>query len=72
MSPLNLGNVGEEAANAFKMTAVWTLTPNPTGTLVRRKYSGFRPDQQANDKGAQYGWQQFLGRLETTLANLAT
>jgi uncharacterized protein YndB with AHSA1/START domain len=63
-------NVGEGAADGLKTVVAWTLTPTQTGTLLRMEHSGFRPDQQANYKGAQYGWQLFLGRLETTLASL--
>jgi hypothetical protein len=32
--------------------------------------SGFRPDQQANYKGANYGWQKFIGNLEHVLEGL--
>jgi len=45
----------------------WTLTPADGGTHVRMEQSGFREDQPQNYKGAQYGWQKFLGRLETVL-----
>jgi hypothetical protein len=30
--------------------------------------TGFRPDQQQAYRGAQYGWQKFLGKLEEVLA----
>jgi hypothetical protein len=29
--------------------------------------TGFREDQSANYKGAQYGWQKFFGALEKVL-----
>jgi len=32
--------------------------------------SGFRPDQQQAYKGANYGWQKFLGNLERVVAEL--
>jgi hypothetical protein len=32
--------------------------------------SGFRPDQQAAYKGANYGWQKFIGNLERVVARL--
>jgi uncharacterized protein YndB with AHSA1/START domain len=52
-------------------TVAWTLTPTKTGTLLRMEHSGFRPDQQGARKGANYGWTQFLARLEKTLAAMA-
>jgi hypothetical protein len=30
--------------------------------------TGFRPDQQQNYRGAQFGWQRFLAKLEEVLA----
>ena len=48
----------------------WTLTPAEGGTHVRMEQSGFRPDQQANYKGAQYGWQKFFGNLERVVEEL--
>jgi uncharacterized protein YndB with AHSA1/START domain len=48
----------------------WTLTPTKNGTLVRMEQSGFRPDQEANYKGANYGWQKFIGNLEKVVAGL--
>jgi uncharacterized protein YndB with AHSA1/START domain len=49
---------------------VWTLVATSGGTLVRFEQSGFRPDQEANYKGAKYGWQKFIGSLEQVLAGL--
>jgi uncharacterized protein YndB with AHSA1/START domain len=46
---------------------LWTLTPAEGGTHVRMEQSGFRPDQEAAYKGANYGWQKFLGALERVL-----
>ena len=40
------------------------------GTHVRVEQSGFRADQEANYKGAQYGWKKFLGNLEPVVAGL--
>lgn len=48
-----------------------TLTPTPAGTHLRMEQSGFRPEQQANIKGATYGWQNFLGNLERVVGGLA-
>jgi hypothetical protein len=40
------------------------------GTLVRMEQSGFGPGQEANYKGANYGWQKFIGGLERVVAGL--
>jgi hypothetical protein len=32
--------------------------------------SGFGPDQEANYKGASYGWQKFIGGLERVTGSL--
>lgn len=49
---------------------VWTLVATNGGTLVRMEHSGFGPDQEANYKGAKYGWQKFIGALERVVAGL--
>ncbi len=49
---------------------VWTLTPTDAGTHVRMEQSGFRDDQEAAYKGANYGWQKFIGGLERVVAGL--
>ena len=48
----------------------WTLAPTKSGTLVRMEQSGFGSDQEAAYKGAQYGWQKFIGSLERVVAGL--
>jgi uncharacterized protein YndB with AHSA1/START domain len=48
----------------------WTLTPTKNGTRVRMEHSGFRMDQEAAYRGANYGWQNFIGRLERVVAGL--
>ena len=48
----------------------WTLTPTKTGTLLRFEQSGFRPDQDQAYKGANYGWQKFIGGLEKLVGEL--
>ena len=42
----------------------WTLTPSASGTQVRMEQSGFGPGQDQAYKGATYGWQRFIGKLE--------
>jgi uncharacterized protein YndB with AHSA1/START domain len=48
----------------------WTLTPTGKGTLVRMEQSGFRQDQEAAFRGANYGWQKFMGSLDKVVAGL--
>ena len=57
-------------ALGLESVVVWTLTPTNTGTHLRMEQSGFRPDQQQAYQGAKYGWSQFLGKLEQTLARV--
>jgi uncharacterized protein YndB with AHSA1/START domain len=52
------------------LVVVWTLVATGGGTLVRMEQSGFRPDQEANYKGASYGWQKMIGGLERVVAGL--
>jgi uncharacterized protein YndB with AHSA1/START domain len=49
---------------------VWTLTATGGGTLLRMEQSGFGPDQDANYKGAKYGWTKFIGNLERVVGGL--
>ena len=46
----------------------FTLTPVEGGTHLRMEHSGFGPGQDAAFKGANYGWQMFLGQLEHVLS----
>ncbi len=48
----------------------FTLTPSASGTHLRMEHSGFGADQDAAYKGANYGWQKFLGNLEGVVAAL--
>src|SRR5580704_9698357 len=49
---------------------VWTLVADEGGTLLRMEHSGFGPDQDANYKGAKYGWNKFIGNMGRVLAGL--
>jgi len=55
----------------MKTAVAWTLTPTPGGTHVRMEQSGFRADQEANYKGANYGWQKFVAGLERVSGGLS-
>jgi uncharacterized protein YndB with AHSA1/START domain len=54
----------------LESVVVWTLVATEGGTLVRFEQTGFRLDQDANYKGAKYGWQKFIGGLERVVAGL--
>jgi uncharacterized protein YndB with AHSA1/START domain len=49
---------------------VWTLVATSGGTLLRFEQSGFRLNQEAAYKGANYGWQKFIGGMERVVAGL--
>lgn len=53
----------------LESVVLFTLTPEQGGTRLRMEQSGFRPDQDFAFKGATYGWQNFLTRLEQVLAS---
>jgi uncharacterized protein YndB with AHSA1/START domain len=61
---------GEAAAGGLQTVVTWTLTPMPQGVLVRMEQSGFRPEDEANYRGAGYGWQRFVAGLERVAAGL--
>jgi uncharacterized protein YndB with AHSA1/START domain len=48
----------------------WTLTPTQGGTHLRMEQSGFKSEADANYKGANYGWQKFIGTLDKVVAEL--
>ena len=48
----------------------FTLTPTESGTHLRMEQSGFGSDQAANYKGANYGWQKFIGNLERVVERM--
>jgi uncharacterized protein YndB with AHSA1/START domain len=54
----------------LESVVVWTLAATDTGTHLRMEQSGFGSDQDAAYKGANYGWQRFLGSLERVVAGL--
>jgi uncharacterized protein YndB with AHSA1/START domain len=54
----------------MESVVTWTLTPTAAGTHVRMEHSGFGSDQDAAYKGANYGWQKFIGNLERVVIGL--
>ncbi|GGP23777.1 SRPBCC family protein [Silvimonas iriomotensis] len=62
---------GEEAATGISTVVTFTLTPTPEGVLLRMEQSGFKPHEDRNLQGANWGWQSFFTRLEGVLAKAA-
>jgi uncharacterized protein YndB with AHSA1/START domain len=58
------------ATMGMKSVVAWTLTPTKEGTHVRMEHSGFLSEEDANFKGARYGWTRFIGNLERVVAEL--
>ena len=54
----------------LESVVMWTLEATSGGTLVRMEHSGFGSDQDAAYKGANYGWRNFIGKLEQIVAGL--
>ena len=54
----------------LKSVVAGTLTPTKCGTHVRMEQSGFRSEEDAYYKGASYGWQKFIGSLESVVGGL--
>jgi uncharacterized protein YndB with AHSA1/START domain len=48
----------------------WILTPTSAGTHLRMEHSGFGPNQEQAYKGAGYGWQNFMNKLEDVVGKL--
>ncbi|MEZ5938996.1 MAG: SRPBCC domain-containing protein [Hyphomonadaceae bacterium] len=57
-------------AMGVETVVTWTLTPKDGGTLLRMEQTGFKPDQPQAYNGAQYGWRNFLGKLEQLLSRI--
>ena len=54
----------------MESVVTWTLTPTAAGTLVRMEHSGFPSEESASYKGAKYGWQNFIAKLENVAGGL--
>jgi uncharacterized protein YndB with AHSA1/START domain len=61
---------GTETTTGLKTVVTWTLAPEAGGTRVRMEQSGFRPEDEANYRGAGYGWQRFIAGLERVAGEL--
>ncbi len=58
------------ASMGLETVVTWTLTPIEGGTNLRMEQSGFPSEEGANYKGAKYGWQSFIGKLEDVVGRL--
>ena len=58
------------ASMGLETVVTWTLTPTPGGTHLRMEQSGFPSEEGANYKGAKYGWNSFIGKLEHVVGGL--
>ena len=55
-------------AMGLESTVTFTLTRSGRGTRLRVEQVGFRADQEKAFHGAEFGWQKFLGNLDSLLA----
>jgi uncharacterized protein YndB with AHSA1/START domain len=58
------------ATLGVETVVTFTLTPAGAGTRLRMEQSGFSPDQEANYKGATYGWRRFIAGMEAVVDRL--
>ncbi len=58
------------ASMGLETVVTWTLTPTPGGTHIRMEQSGFPSEESASYKGAKYGWNSFIRRLEHVVRGL--
>jgi uncharacterized protein YndB with AHSA1/START domain len=56
--------------NALVTTITFTLTPDGAGAHLRMEQSGFRPDQENNRRGAQYGLSKMVDALAALLPEI--
>ncbi len=54
----------------MESVVLWTLTPTTRGTTLRMEQSGFPSEDSASYKGAKYGWQSFIGKMDQVLVGL--
>jgi uncharacterized protein YndB with AHSA1/START domain len=58
------------ASMGLESVVTWTLTPTAGGTHVRMEHSGFPSEESASYKGAKYGWQSFIGKLDRVVGGM--
>lgn len=63
-------SVGSDPATALNTVVTFTLTREGNATRLRMEQSGFRPDQENNRRGAQFGWRKMLAALERVVGEI--
>ena len=58
------------ASMGLESVVTWTLTPTENGTHLRMEQSGFPSEEGPNFRGAKYGWNNFIGKLEHVVGGL--
>ena len=58
------------AAGGLSTVVTWTLAATAGGTRLHLEQAGFRAEEEANYRGAAFGWQRNLDGLERVLAAL--
>lgn len=63
---------GSAQSNGVATVVTWTLTPDGEGTRLRMEQSGFDAGAGAERfyRGAEWGWNSFLGKLEGVAGEL--
>ena len=56
------------ASMGLQSVITFTVAPTATGARLRMEQAGFPSDAVQNIRGAEYGWNNFLNRLELTVA----
>jgi uncharacterized protein YndB with AHSA1/START domain len=56
------------ASMGLESVVTFTLAPTASGARLRMEQSGFPADATQNIRGAEWGWNNFLGKLEQLLA----
>lgn len=59
-----------DAAGGLRTVVTWTLEATATGTRLRMEQSGFTAEDEFNYRGATYGWQKTMARLEEVIGRL--
>ena len=57
-------------STGLRTVVTWSLMPTPEGTHLRMEQSGFRPEVEANYRGAKHRWRKFIKGLERVVSNL--
>jgi uncharacterized protein YndB with AHSA1/START domain len=59
---------GSPAQGTLLTLVTWTLEPTGAGTRLRMEQTGFTEAQEQARRGAEFGWNGFMPKLEAILA----